>query len=335
MQRLLPLSGCYKILPSDETGNEDMAHLRPRAYRRSARHKAVPAPSVISRKPRQSAFEVIPEDVSRSMLKPMVRASLKWSMIEEDLSVQDKFRLIADLGFDGVELDAPNDLSLDEITTARDTTGLAIPGVVNSQHWKTPLTHPDPAVREACVQATIVALEQAKAYGAKTVLLVPGVVNESTSYTAAYERVIEGLGRLLPHAEALDVSIALENVWNDFLLSPLEAARLIDGFSSKHLGWYFDVGNVMRYGRPTDWIEALGPRILRVDVKEFSLTRMNAEGPRKGFEVPLGEGEIDWASVNRALSQNGYAGWASVEVPGGNRQHLAEIKRRFDHVRSL
>jgi hexulose-6-phosphate isomerase len=265
----------------------------------------------------------------------MARTSLKWSMVEEDLSVLDTFRLIADLGFDGVELDAPNDLPLDEVIAARDRTGLAIPGVINSQHWKSPLTHPDPAVREACVRATIEALEQAKAYGAETVLLVPGVVNETTSYSVAYDRMIEGLAQLVPRAEALGVSIALENVWNNFLLSPLEASRLIDSFGSKHLGWYFDVGNVLRYGRPNDWIEALGHRILRVDIKEYSLTRMNAEGPWKGFDVELGDGEIDWASVNGALAGVGYSGWASVEVPGGDRRRLADIKQRFDRVRSL
>lgn len=256
-------------------------------------------------------------------------------MVEEDLSIGDKFRLIADLGFDGVELDAPNDLPLDEILAARDATGLAIPGVVNSRHWQVPLTDPDPAVREACVSATIEALGQAKSYGAETVLLVPGIVNETTSYAAAYDRLVEGLDRLLPQADDIGVSIALENVWNDFLLSPLEAAHLIDGFESPRLGWYFDVGNVMRYGRPAHWIEALGHRILRVDIKEYSLKRMNAEGPRKGFDVPLGEGDIDWAAVNRALAAIGYAGWVSVEVPGGDRRRLAEVKQRLDRIVDL
>lgn len=256
-------------------------------------------------------------------------------MIEEDLSVLDKFRLIADLGFDGVELDAPNDLPLDQVLAARDATGLAIPGVVNSAHWKTPLTDPDPMVREACIAASIEAMTVAKAYGAETMLLVPGVVNAATGYAAAYDRAVEGIDRLLPHAEDIGISIALENVWNNFLLSPLEAAHLIDGFESPRLGWYFDVGNVMRYGNPADWIEALGSRILRIDVKEYSLQRINAEGPWRGFEVELGEGDIDWAGVNAGLRAIGYSGWASVEVPGGNRLHLAEIKARFDRIAAL
>lgn len=269
------------------------------------------------------------------MTRPMAKTSLKWSMIEEDLSIADKFRLVADLGFDGVELDAPNDLPLDEVLKARDAAGIAIPGVINSAHWKVPLTDPDPAVRQACVDATITALHQAKAYGADTMLLVPGVVKGETSYAQAYDRAVEGIDRLLPHAEEIGVSIALENVWNDFLLSPLEAAHLVDGFDSPRLGWYFDIGNVMRYGRPADWIEALGPRILKLDVKEYSLAKMNAEGPWKGFDVELGEGDVDWSVVNKALAAIGYSGWASVEMQGGNRQHLADMKQRFDRLVSL
>jgi L-ribulose-5-phosphate 3-epimerase len=234
-----------------------------------------------------------------------------------------------------VELDAPNDLPLAEVLAARDASGVAIPGVINSAHWKTPLTDPDPAVRDACVEASIAGMRQAKEYGAEVMLLVPGVVRGETSYADAWDRAVEGIDRLLPHAEEIGISIGLENVWNDFLLSPLEAAHLVDGFEHPLLGWYFDIGNVMRYGRPSDWIEALGSRILRLDAKEYSLKKMNAEGPWKGFEVELGDGDIDWAGVNQNLRDIGYAGWVSVEVPGGDRQRLAAIKARLDRIVSL
>lgn len=266
--------------------------------------------------------------------RPMAKISLKWSMIEEDgLSILEKFQLVRDLGFDGVELDAPNDLPRDEVLDARDRTGVAIPGVVNSMHWKTPLTDPDPATRQACVDSMITALRDGKSYGADTVLLVPGVLrNSTTSYKTAYARALEEIGRILPHAEETGISIALENVWNDFLISPLEAAAFVDACNHPKVGWYFDVGNVLRYGRPTDWIEALGSRILKIDIKEFSLEKMNAQGPWKGFDVELGDGDCDWPTVNRALAGVGYSGWASVEVPGGNRARLAEIKRRVDLI---
>jgi len=265
--------------------------------------------------------------------RPLAKVSLKWNMIEEPtLTILEKFQLISDLGFDGIELDAPNDLPVAEVLAARDKTGLAIPGVVNSMHWKFPLTDPDPAIRQSCVASMITALDDAKSYGASTVLLVPGVVNATTSYKTAYERATSEIPKILTHAEAIGVSVAIENVWNDFLLSPLEAAAFVDSFNSKAIGWYFDVGNVVRYARPAHWIEALGPRILKVDIKEYSLAKMNAEGPWKGFDVELGDGDCDWPSVNRALAEVGYSGWCSVEVPGGDRKRLAAIKQRVDKL---
>jgi hexulose-6-phosphate isomerase len=264
------------------------------------------------------------------------KVSLKWGMIEEPgLSILDKFLLLADLGFDGVELDAPNELSRDEVLVAQQRSGLAIPGVVNSMHWKAPLTDPDPAVRQVSVQAILTALDNARDYGASTVLVVPGVVNATTSYKQAYDLAQVELRKVLDHAEAVGVSIAIENVWNDFLLSPLEAARFVDGFDHPRIGWYFDVGNVLRYGRPAHWIEALGKRILKVDIKEFSLERMNSLGPWKGFDVELGEGDCDWQAVNQTLSAVGYSGWASIEVPGGDRHRLKALKQRFDRLAAL
>ena len=258
------------------------------------------------------------------------------SMVEEPtLSIQDKFQLLADLGFDGVELDAPNELPLDEVLAARDRSGLEIPGVINSMHWKAPLTDSDPEVRATSVQAILTALDNAKEYGASTVLVVPGVVNAKTSYKQAYELARSELSKVIEHAEATGVSIAIENVWNDFLLSPLEAARFVDEFNSPRVGWYFDVGNILRYGSPTDWIEALGNRILKIDVKEFDLERMNSLGPWKGFDVALGDGSCDWAAVNAALLGSGYSGWASIEMPGGDRHQLQDLKSRFDRIAAL
>ena len=268
--------------------------------------------------------------------RPLAKISLKWGMVDEpSLSILEKFQLLRDLGYDGVELDSPNDLPLDEVLNARDKTGLDIPGLVNAVHWKRPLTDPDPSARQACVDSMVKALHDAKLYGASTVLLVPGVVNAGTSYKTAYARAGEGIAKILPAAEESGISIALENVWNDFLLSPLEAADFIDRFNHPKLGWYFDVGNVLRYGRPTHWIEALGKRILKIDMKEYSLEKMNIEGPWKGFDVELGEGDCDWAAVNKALSDIGYSGWASIEVPGGDRHRLADLKRRADRIAAL
>lgn len=268
--------------------------------------------------------------------RPFNKVSLKFGMLEEpDMSIMDKFLLLADLGFDGVELDAPNDMPIGEVLAARDRSGLAIPGVINSMHWKTPLTDPDPEVRQRCIEAIRTSMDNAREYGASTVLVVPGVVNAGTSYKRAYELAHAGLSQVLEHAETTGISVALENVWNDFLISPVEAARFVDEFNHSRVGWYFDVGNVLRYGSPVHWIEALDSRILKVDIKEYSLERMNSLGPWKGFDVELGEGDCDWAAVNRALAAVGYAGWASIEMPGGDRQRIKALKDQFERIAAL
>lgn len=267
--------------------------------------------------------------------RPLIKKSLKYGMIQEDLSVMDKFKLLKDLGFDGVELDSPNELNHREILKARDKTGLEIPGVVNSLHWKMPLSDPDPSVRQQCVDSMIDALKKCKAYGGTTVLLVPGVVSETVTYEEAWYRSIDEIRKILPTAEKTGVQIAIENVWNNFLLSPMEAARYIDQFDSPMIGWYFDVGNIVRYGWPTHWIKALGERILKVDVKEYSRTKQKEEGIWEGFKVELGEGDSDWAGVNRELRAIGYQGWGSAEVPGGDRKRLQEISERMDNIYRL
>lgn len=268
-----------------------------------------------------------------SALPPMTKKSLKWGMVKGDnLSIMDKFKLLKEVGFDGVELDSPNDLNMKEVLAARDKTGLEIPGVVNSVHWKSPMSDPDPKVREACTQSMIKALNDCKAYGGTTVLLVPGVVNDKVSYKDAYERSQAEIRKLLPVAEKTGIKIALENVWNSFLISPVEAARYVDEINHPLLGWYFDVGNILRYGWPVHWIEALGKRIMKLDIKEFSLKKMQDEGLWKGFGVELMEGDCNWPEVNKALAKIGYSGWASAEVPGGDRERLEFLAKRMDMI---
>lgn len=270
--------------------------------------------------------------VAPKLDQPLTKKSLKFGMIKEDLSVLDKFKLVKDLGFQGVELDSPNELNEKEILEARDKTGIEIPGVVNSVHWKAPLSDPDPAVRAKCVAAMKTALHACKKYGGTTVLLVPAVVNEHVSYVDAYKRSQEEIRKLLPIAEETGIKIAIENVWNNFLISPVEAARYLDEFEHPMIGWYFDVGNIIRYGWPEHWIEALGKRIFKVDIKEYSREKQRNEGIRKGFQVKLGDGDCNWPKVNEALRAVGYSGWGSAEVPGGGRERLKEISERMDKL---
>lgn len=235
---------------------------------------------------------------------------------EKPLSVLARFQLLKEAGFDGVECMTPMDQA--EVLAARDATGLEIPSLVVATHWTHPLSHPSPDTRKVTLDALMQGLRDAKAYGAKSVLLVPAVVNKTVSYADAYERSIVEIKKAVPLAEELGVAIAIENVWNQFLLSPLEAAAYVDTFKSPMVRWHFDVGNVVNYGFPEQWIRTLGSRIVQVHVKEYSRKLRDERGPRAGFQVDLHEGDSDWPAVMPALDDIGYTGWIIVEQ--GNRK---------------
>lgn len=231
----------------------------------------------------------------------------------EEMSLLEKFQLLTEAGFDGVE--PPSGLNREEVIRARDESGLEIPSVVVSTHWAHPLTDPDPAVRERGLEGLKTGLRDAAAYGANTVLLVPGVVNAEVSYDEAYRRSQKEIRKAIPLAEELGISIAIENVWNQFLLSPLEAARYVDEFESPRVGWYFDVGNIMNFGWPNHWIRILGTRIKKVHLKEFSRGKRDSEGLWAGFNVNLLDGDNDWSTIMSALRETGYDGYLIAEPP--------------------
>ncbi|MBN8860539.1 MAG: sugar phosphate isomerase/epimerase [Sphingobacteriales bacterium] len=272
--------------------------------------------------------------VQQKAFKPKIKKSLKIEMVKGDMPLMDKFKMLKELGYDGVEFSSPHNYDHKEILAARDKTGLLIPGVVNSEHWKSPLSSPDPAVRQKCFNTVIQSLNDCKMYGGTTVLLVAGVVNDKISYADAYTRTQKEIRNLIPYAEKTGIKIAIENVWNNFLISPLEAARYVDEINHPLVGWYFDIGNILRYGWPEQWIEILNKRIMKLDVKEYSRKKQNDEGLWKGFDVELMEGDNNWPVIVEALGKIGYNGWASAEVPGGERERLKVIidgmKKIFD-----
>ncbi|MBX3242538.1 MAG: sugar phosphate isomerase/epimerase [Chitinophagaceae bacterium] len=264
--------------------------------------------------------------------KPKIKKCLKIEMVKEGDSILDKFKLLKELGYDGVEFSSPHNFNNKEILEAKAKTGLEIPGVVNSEHWKSPISSPDAAVRDKCYNASVQAMNDCKLYGGTTMLLVAGIVNDKISYADAYTRGITEIKRLIPHAEKTGIKIAIENVWNNFLVSPLEAARFVDEINHPLVGWYFDIGNILRYGWPEQWIEILGKRIMKLDVKEYSRKKQNDEGLWKGFDVELMDGDNNWPVIIEALEKISYNGWASAEVPGGNKERLKVIIDRMNKI---
>ena len=261
-----------------------------------------------------------------------IRKSLKFGMIGAGETMLEKFEIVKACAFDGIEMDSPGGWDVDEVRDAMQATGLIVPGVVLSTHWSKPFNHPDAQVRDDANGALETALRDCKALGGSSVLVVPAVVNESMPYEEAYERSQNEISQLVPLAKELEIDILFENVWNNFLLSPIEAARYVDEFQSARVGWYFDIGNIVNYGYPDQWIDTLGERIRKLDVKDFSRQKRNDEGLWKGFSVKIGGGDAQWDRVCKALDRVGYTGWASAEVGGGDADRLADIANRMDRV---
>jgi hexulose-6-phosphate isomerase len=263
--------------------------------------------------------------------KRAIKKAIMYATVGIKGSLDELLTAIRDAGFDGVEM--MSHMEADKVLAARDKSGLAIPSVCCNTHWQSPLSDPDPKVRAAGVAGLERALRDAKQYGASSVLFVPAIVKKEVSYADAYERSQREVKRVIPLAEELGVKIAFENVWNGFLLSPLEAARYVDDFASQAVGWHFDVGNSINFGWPEQWIAILGKRIQKLHIKEYSRKKRDDEGLWKGFDAKLGEGDDDWPAVMKALDAIGYDGWGIAEQPGADSaEGLKDISQRMDRI---
>ncbi|MDS0301147.1 sugar phosphate isomerase/epimerase [Halogeometricum sp. S1BR25-6] len=232
----------------------------------------------------------------------------------EDL--ESNAELLADAGYDGIEpnltADGPlwDDDLVDDFAAHVDEIGLDVPAVSTTLHWDRPLSSPDAETRAAGVEAGKRMIAVADTLNADAVLIVPAVVDETTRYDEAYDRALESVGELAAVGADAGVTVCVENVWNDFLLSPLEFAEFVDeAAESGPVAAYFDVGNVRRFGRPEQWIRILGDRVERVHVKDYRTDIDTIDG----FTYPL-EGDVDWEAVNAALEAIDYDGWVTAEV---------------------
>jgi L-ribulose-5-phosphate 3-epimerase len=256
------------------------------------------------------------------------RKAVLISMLPEGASYAQRFAMARDAGFDAVEMQTmARDDEAAEVREAAMKAGLRIHSVMNADHWRFPLSSSDPDTVKRSVAGMETSLRNAVRWGADTVLLVPAVVDATTSYRDAWTRSQQVIReRLLPVARELKVIVAVEEVWNKFLLSPLEFARYVDELDSPWLKAYFDVGNVVFYGYPQDWIRSLGGRIAKVHLKDFHLDRPNG----RFAWTNIGDGDIDWREVRRALDEVGYRGYMTTEVAGGDAAYLKDLAGRVD-----
>ena len=247
-----------------------------------------------------------------------IKKAVKYGMIKEGRTPLEKLQLLKEIGFDGVEPNFGEKVDPAELKAASDETGIPIHGVVLGS-----------------VNGINNAVDRAVLYGSSSVLLVAGRVDEKMPYARNWDETHATIAAAIPYAEEKGILLLVENVWNNFLLSPLEMRDYVDSFESEQVGVYLDLGNMVRFGWPEHWIPVLGKRFKKLDIKEYSREKQLNEGLWKGFNVPIGEGSIDWAACRRELATVGYEGWATAEVSGGRREELEDVARRMDEVLSL
>jgi hexulose-6-phosphate isomerase len=277
-----------------------------------------------------AALTVMSTVRARAGARLPIAMAVEYNMLPTKISIMEQFQLAKDCGFERIECPTTRDQGdAEKMKAASEKTGLPIHSVMNMDHWQYPFSSADPAAVEKSLDGARVSIRNAHLWGATTVLLVPAVVNAQTTYKEAYERSQVAIRKLIPLADELNITLALEEVWNKFLLSPLEFARYIDEYDTPRVRAYFDVGNVVLYGYPQDWIRVLGKRIVKLHIKDFSFTREPGTDKSVAAWVPLGEGDIDWTAVYEALHDIGYQGTATLELDPGEAAYLKEMRRRF------
>jgi L-ribulose-5-phosphate 3-epimerase len=290
---------------------------------------------------------------ARAASKRNLRKAIMYSTIGFRGSVLEKFQAMKAAGFDGVE--PMGAMNRDEVIAAFKETGLKAASVCDHIHWQKTLSSPSENIRKDGLDGLIISLQDAHAYGATSVLLVPGVVQGSgvgrgdSTYQECWERSIVEIKKAIPIAKDLGVKISIENVGNNFITKPQQAVDYLDAINSEWVGWHFDIGNVGRLGPPAEqWINALGRRIVRIHVKDFKAAppsdakAADAKAPdtkAKGSDRPkLLDGDTNWPAVMAALDKAGYSGWGISEQPGQQASTVEaarDLTQRMDRIFAL
>jgi len=262
-----------------------------------------------------------PQPAAAGQFTGKIRKSLKWGMAQaaaKGLPLEEAFRKIRACGFEGVE---PNLAAVtgktDQWIAASKAAGLLIDGTVGAR-----TDNLEPGI------------DLTKQLGGDSMLVVARY-DIKQPLVPQWNRCRDQLKAAAPHAQKQQIKLLVENVWATFLISPFDMARFIDEIDSPWVQVHFDVGNMMRWGVAEHWAQVLGKRSQKLDIKEYDLKKAMQEGMAKGFDVPLGEGSINWPAVREELAKINFTGWAAAEVKGGDWDYLADVARRMDKVLDL
>lgn len=252
---------------------------------------------------------------------------------------REAFEYAGKCGFDGVEvtIDSEGELTLQtpeeqimEIRKQAENAGIELYSVATALYWDCPLSANDAGIREKSESIVRRQIDIASMLGCDTVLIVPGSVDEETAYDTVYDRALCAVKRLSYYAESHGITIGIENVWNRFLLSPLEFARFIDEIDSPYVKAYFDVGNSVYDGYPEQWIKILGDRICKIHIKDY----IRANRTLGGF-TDIGKGDVNFDRVLDALGAVGYDGFCTAEILSDGDTAFETVDKAADAFRKI
>jgi len=296
---------------------------------------AVAAASLVGGARAEQQERALPELVDEKdiSLDGRIYKTLKINMVKVDGSLTDKFNAAKAAGFAGIEMNSPG-MDVEQTKTAIQESGLPVDGTVCSTHWKIRHTSPKPDVRAQALKDLQTAIRDTHAVGGNTVLLVVGHGKDGP-VEEIWPRAIENISQALPLCAQLGIYIAIENVWNHFLYDHKggqnqtvdQFVKFVDELNSPWVGMQLDIGNHWKYGSMGDWIRALGRRVVKLDLKGYSRD--------KSSWAKIGEGDLDWPDVRKALKEINFYGWAAAEVGGGDLNRLKEVSANMDKVFNL
>src|SRR5256714_5337487 len=268
--------------------------------------------------------------------KRNMRKAIMYLMIGGKGRVVEKFRAMKEGGFQGVE--PKGGMNREEVIAAFKETGLEAASVCCHTHWEKPLSAADEATRKIGLEGLLTSLHDAKAYGAGSVLLVPGVARNGVTWQECFNRSIVEINKAIPVAKETGVKISIENVGNNFIVKPEQAVEYLDAINSEWVGWHFDIGNVGRIGPPAErWISVIGKRINRIHVKDYS-AKPTATAATGSTRPKLLDGDTNWAAVMKALDEAGYSGGGDSEQPADQAADVEtarDLAQRMDRIFAL